>query len=93
MGGVYMNKGRVGEDRGSKETDGCPLTLGDSEILQVLVVSPDLNGVLHAFKIVLPLIQILDGGKHLSIINLVFALDWIQCLGQECDRVPCIVVV
>jgi hypothetical protein len=21
-----MNKGRVGEDRGSKETDGCPLT-------------------------------------------------------------------
>jgi hypothetical protein len=22
-----MDKGRVGEDRGSKETDGCPLTL------------------------------------------------------------------
>jgi hypothetical protein len=22
-----MNKGRVGEERGSKETDGCPLTL------------------------------------------------------------------
>jgi hypothetical protein len=22
-----MNQGRVGEDRGSKETDGCPLTL------------------------------------------------------------------
>jgi hypothetical protein len=21
-----MNKGRVGEERGSKETDGCPLT-------------------------------------------------------------------
>jgi hypothetical protein len=26
-GGIHMNKGRVGEDRGSKETDGCPLTL------------------------------------------------------------------
>jgi hypothetical protein len=25
-GGIHMNKGRVGEDRGSKETDGCPLT-------------------------------------------------------------------
>jgi hypothetical protein len=25
--GIHMNKGRVGEDRGSKETDGCPLTL------------------------------------------------------------------
>jgi hypothetical protein len=23
-----MNQGRVGEDRGSKETDGCPLTIG-----------------------------------------------------------------
>jgi hypothetical protein len=26
-GGIHMNKGRVGEDRGSKETDGCPLIL------------------------------------------------------------------
>jgi hypothetical protein len=25
-GGVHMNRGRVGEDRGSKETDGYPLT-------------------------------------------------------------------
>jgi hypothetical protein len=23
-----MNRGRVGEERGGKETDGCPLTLG-----------------------------------------------------------------
>jgi hypothetical protein len=23
---VHLNKGRVGEDRGSKEMDGCPLT-------------------------------------------------------------------
>jgi hypothetical protein len=28
MGEVHMNKGRVGEDRGSKEKDGCPLTDG-----------------------------------------------------------------
>jgi hypothetical protein len=25
--GVHMDRGRVGEDRGSKETDGCPLTV------------------------------------------------------------------
>jgi hypothetical protein len=25
-GGIHMNRWRVGEDRGSKETDGCPLT-------------------------------------------------------------------
>jgi hypothetical protein len=26
MGEVHMNKRRIGEDRGSKEMDGCPLT-------------------------------------------------------------------
>jgi hypothetical protein len=26
-GGIHMNRWRVGEDRGSKETDGCPLTI------------------------------------------------------------------
>jgi hypothetical protein len=26
-GGIHMNRGGVGEDRGSKEMDGCPLTL------------------------------------------------------------------
>jgi hypothetical protein len=25
-GGIYMNRGRVGEERGGKETDRCPLT-------------------------------------------------------------------
>jgi hypothetical protein len=24
---MHMNRRRVGEDRGSKETDGCPLTV------------------------------------------------------------------
>jgi hypothetical protein len=28
MGEVHMDKGRIGEDRGSKETDGYPLTVG-----------------------------------------------------------------
>jgi hypothetical protein len=31
-----MDRGRVGEDRGSKETDGCPLT-----VLHVAEVTPD----------------------------------------------------
>jgi hypothetical protein len=25
--GVHMNRGRVGEERGGKEMDGCPLTV------------------------------------------------------------------
>jgi hypothetical protein len=28
VGEIHMNKGRVGEERGGKETDGCPLTVG-----------------------------------------------------------------
>jgi hypothetical protein len=31
-----MDKGRVGEDRGSKEMDGCPLTVGQ-DVLDELV--------------------------------------------------------
>jgi hypothetical protein len=27
VGEIHMNKGRVGEERRGKETDGCPLTL------------------------------------------------------------------
>jgi hypothetical protein len=26
-GGIHMNRGRVGEERGGKEMDGCPLTV------------------------------------------------------------------
>jgi hypothetical protein len=33
-----MNRWRVGEDRGSKETDGCPLTL-----MRVLIVANDVD--------------------------------------------------
>jgi hypothetical protein len=32
-----MNKGRVGEERGGKETDGCPLTvMGWEMILKII---------------------------------------------------------
>jgi hypothetical protein len=27
VGEIHMNRGRVGEERGGKEMDGCPLTL------------------------------------------------------------------
>jgi hypothetical protein len=27
VGEIHMNKGRVGEERKGKETDGCPLTV------------------------------------------------------------------
>jgi hypothetical protein len=33
-----MNQGRVGEDRGSKETDGCPLTPAFSTPLATIII-------------------------------------------------------
>jgi hypothetical protein len=33
-----MNRWRVGEDRGSKETDGCPLTQWERTMERVLIV-------------------------------------------------------
>jgi hypothetical protein len=39
-----MSKGRVGEDRGSKETDGCPLIKAMElmqEMLQNMTLDPD----------------------------------------------------
>jgi hypothetical protein len=30
VGRINMNRGRVGEERGGKETDGCPLTVTTS---------------------------------------------------------------
>jgi hypothetical protein len=37
-----MNRRRVGEDRGSKETDGCPLTLDEQdEFIQNIMANCD----------------------------------------------------
>jgi hypothetical protein len=37
-GEIHMNKGRVGEGRGGKETDGCPLTMSSSYSSSITVV-------------------------------------------------------
>jgi hypothetical protein len=38
-----MDRGRVGEDRGSKKTDGCPLTLDALECVHVTLWHPPLS--------------------------------------------------
>jgi hypothetical protein len=38
-----MNRRRVGEDRGSKEMDGCPLTVAD--VIPKVTVSADVAGL------------------------------------------------
>jgi hypothetical protein len=38
-----MDRGRVGEDRGSKETDGCPLTLTEKCSTKPPSTKPPIN--------------------------------------------------
>jgi hypothetical protein len=34
----------------------------------------------------------LDDSQHLSVVDLIVSLHWVQRLGQEGDGVPCVVV-
>ena len=58
------------------------------EIFQILVVSPDLDGVLHAFEEVSPFFQGSDDHKHLLVVDLIVTLDLTQALGVKRHRVP-----
>jgi hypothetical protein len=49
-------------------------------MFQVLVVSPDLDRVSHAFKVVSPLLQASDDSKHLHVMDLIVVLDLVKCL-------------
>jgi hypothetical protein len=62
------------------------------EILQVLVVGPDLHRVPSTFQVMPPLLLASDDSQHLGVMDLIISLHWVQHLGQEGDRVPRIVV-
>jgi hypothetical protein len=40
-----MDRGRVGEDRGSKETDGCPLTLTEGLLMLQFCLVAHITGL------------------------------------------------
>jgi hypothetical protein len=44
------------------------------------------------FQVVPPLLQASDNSQHFGVVDLIVSLHWVQHLGQECDRVPRIVV-
>jgi len=62
--------------------------LGRHEVLQVLVVRPDLALMFRAFDKVLPLLEGSDDCQHLLVVDLVVPFDGEQGLGEEGDRVP-----
>ena len=69
---------------------GLPLVqlLGRHEVLQVLMVRPDLALMFHALDEVLPLLEGSDDRQHLLVVDLIVPLDRGQGLGEEGDRVP-----
>jgi hypothetical protein len=64
--------------------------LSDSKVLKILVVGPDLYRVASFFKVLSPLFELFDDGKHLGIVDLIVSLDQIECPSQG---VPGIVIV
>jgi hypothetical protein len=53
--------------------------LGDSKVFEVIVVSPDLYGVVSIFEVVSLLFKSSDDGEHLSVVDLIISLYRIEC--------------
>jgi hypothetical protein len=63
----------------------------NSKIFKILVVGPDLYRVASSFKIMSPLFKPSDDSEHLSVMDLVILLYWVECFRQEGDWVPGII--
>ena len=59
--------------------------LCDAEVLQILVISPDLNRVSGTFEVMMPFFETADDREHLCVVDLIVAFDWGEALGEECD--------
>jgi len=62
--------------------------LGRHEVLQVLMVRPDLALIFRALNEVPPLLEGSDDRQHLLVVDLIVLLDGGQGLGEEGNRVP-----
>jgi len=62
--------------------------LGCHDILQVLVVRPDLALMFCTLDKVLPLLEGSDDCQHLLVVDLIVPFDGRQGLGEEGDQVP-----
>jgi hypothetical protein len=53
--------------------------LSNSKIFKILVVGPDIYRVASSFKVMSPLFKPSDDSKHLSVMDLVILLYWVEC--------------
>ena len=61
--------------------------LGSLEVLQVLVVCPDLYRVPRSLQVVTPFLQTTNNCKQFLVMDLVVAFRGIERLGKECNWV------
>jgi len=66
--------------------------LGSHEVLQILVVGPNLTLVFCPFYEVPPLLQGSNDGKHLLVVDLIVPFYRGQGPGKEGDWVPLVVI-
>ncbi|KAG6869884.1 hypothetical protein C0992_001696, partial [Termitomyces sp. T32_za158] len=81
----------VGEVQGPPGLAAVEL-LGHPEVLQVLVVRPDFELVPRTLQEMAPLLQGLDDGQHLLVVDLVVVLHGIEALGVEGHGVPLLII-
>ena len=62
--------------------------LGCTEVLEVLVVHPNLKLVWGTFKVVLPLLQCMDDCQHLLVMDFIVPLNRAEAFGEESNWVP-----
>ena len=62
--------------------------LGCTEVLEVLVVHPNLKLAWGTFKVVLPLFQHADDCQHLLVVDFVVPLDGAEAFGEEGNWMP-----
>ena len=61
------------------------------EVLQILVISPDLDWMLGTFEVMTPFFETADDHEHLCVVDLIVAFDQGEALGEEHNWMPFVV--
>ena len=88
-----VNQGEVkaGEVQGPSALTSAKV-LSCVPILQIVVISDDLERQGKTFQEMLPVLECLNDSEHLLVVNLVVALSYLHGSGTECNGVPEVIV-
>ena len=66
--------------------------LGGCEVLKVLVIREHEYDMSRAFQVVTPLLEGLEDGEQLFVVDLIVELCWLHAAGVECNWVDVAIV-